>query len=271
MIPAVAKLGRKNRAYRGLNALESGLRRVCDDVRTISPKDPVPDECDFLVMWSDKPRPARLDANRKKLPTLVMDRGYFYRHETVSLGWNGLNGSALRPDPRTPGELPYVLPELRPWKQTPDEGILICGQVPGDAALEGVNIDDWVRQARETMRTRYPRYRITYRPHPKTLPPGHSQPPLAEIIRDYGLVVTYSSNAGVDAAINGVPVIACSSMSMAYDVSSIDLRAPLVRRERDEWLNTVAWSQFVPEQLVEGTAAEYMMEAYDAACRQIRG
>ena len=160
-------------------------------------------------------------AQRLGIPILVIEHGYYGdRLQSVSLGWNGINGRAIRPPP---GNAPRPFPVLKRWvDHRPETGrILIPLQVPKDESLEGTDIRLWIKQKVKELRLKYPDAQIEVRHHPETLwettefPEdgafwADSTKPILDVIRDYALVATYSSNVGVDAIRFGVPATADS-------------------------------------------------------------
>jgi len=236
---------------------------------------PPPPAADAYLCWGWRKGKA-LRARTGK-PVLVMERGYIGdRFRWVSLGWNGLNGRAFFAKSGCDGtrlarHFPAVLDT--DWKSCRSGPAVIMGQVAGDAALE---FCDWPRWQIEALRS-IERLGLSprFRPHPVSIARGHKlhfsarlpriDGALNEVLAKAALVVTWNSNSGVDAALAGVPVIACDIGSMAWDVAAkslaadpFDLPSPAARLR---WAQELAWCQWLPEEIASGAAWEHIGKA----------
>jgi hypothetical protein len=159
---------------------------------------------------------------------------------------------------------------LAPWR-TEGRHVLVVGQVPGDAALRGVDIVSWMeRTVREIARhTARP---ILIRPHPMTsdrdlagfrhlsgLREGvtlQSPPrgPMARSLEGAWVTVCHSSGAAIDSLLAGVPAITTSEASMAWPVTGHDLaqvdRPRMMARE--QWLHDLCYAQWTVDEIREG-------------------
>jgi hypothetical protein len=88
---------------------------------------------------------------------------------------------------------------------------------------------------------------------------------LAEALAGAAFAVTWNSNSGVDAAMAGVPVVAMDEGSMAWPVAAHDLGAVPRLPERRPWAAQLAWCQWRPEEIADGTAWEALSGAVVAA------
>lgn len=82
----------------------------------------------------------------------------------------------------------------------------------------------------------------------------HKSNGMTEALKNCWAVVTHSSVAGVEAVINGIPVICpdtCPAWPVGADLSKIE--SPLMP-ERDKWVNTLTYSQFTLDELKNGYA-----------------
>jgi hypothetical protein len=164
-----------------------------------------------------------------------------------------------------------ALPAPAPYRKS-GEHIVVFGQTPGDASLDGIDINQWIvsniRRLLEVSKRR-----IVLRLHPRALTDAQSitsmlgpdcgvllQNParvsLGEALDGAWAAVTYSSGAAIDALMRGVPVVAMSPGSFAYDVAehSVDtIEAPQFH-DREPWLNRLAHCQWSLTELREGTA-----------------
>ena len=147
------------------------------------------------------------------------------------------------------------LPPLQPYRRN-GQNVIVMGQVPGDAALRGLDIDEWIVNTSTRLR------QLTDRPVRVRLHPGAGTPDpkliaalqvigvaveepsrsFANSCQDAWAVVTYCSGAAIDALMAGVPAIATSSASFAWDVTDHDLACVVSPTEfpREEWLERLA-------------------------------
>lgn len=236
---------------------------------------PLPTDADAYLCWGW--RKGRALRARTGKPVLVMERGYVGdRFRWTSLGWNGLNGRAFfarsgRDGARLARHFPQALAGA--WKTDRSGPAVIMGQVQGDAALE---FCDWPRWQIEAVRA-IERLGLEphFRPHPVSLERRHPLPlarrlhridgALDEVLARASLVVTWNSNSGVDAALAGVPLIACDIGAMAWDVAAkslgadpFDLPSPA---QRLAWAQELAWCQWLPEEIAAGDAWEHIGKA----------
>lgn len=219
---------------------------------------------DLAVIWSH--RNHRLFALQDERDYLVMERGYIGdRHEWTALCFNGLNGYADRMPAGDSGERFDTMATLTPWRED-GQYALVCGQVPGDASIAGVNIERWVsEQCRELLDYGYD---VRYRPHPqyggRFCPRGVSLSTgsLTDDLSGAAVVVTYNSNSGTDAVLAGVPTVTTDRGSMTWDVSTHEI-GELYRGERSAWAAWIAWQQWRRDEICNGDAWEYLRHRYD--------
>lgn len=196
---------------------------------------------------------------------LVAERGYIGdRFKWTSLGWNGLNGRAAFPEPPDDGARwrAHFEPLIAPWREGGDY-ILMMGQVPGDMAIRGVNLDRWyLDTARDLARHGLP---VRFRPHPMALERRMVSDiagapildgPLVGALTGAAWVVTYNSNSAVDAVLAGVPAVSCDLGSMAWDITGHDVLKPPPKPYRGEWASRMAWTQWTDDEIESGRAWE---------------
>jgi len=252
--------------------------------------------CDVAVIWGFKPPEfiARLKTFGARI--LVMERGYFPdRMQWTSMGWDGLNNRAVFPQrgPQVPGagslgtdfdggarfraHWPGL---LQPWQDNSQGHALVCGQVPGDAAVHGVNLDAWAQDAVTQLRERPGSPgRIVYRPHPYLIRNGRAvncphgaelstKATLAEDLRGARLCVTYNSNSGVEAVCAGIPTVTTDEGAMAWPVAVHSIQefitSPLrhsATPDRLSWAHQLAWRQWRLEEIASGAAWEALKHA----------
>ena len=218
-----------------------------------------PDGSDVHAFWGMHRRWGKT-ALAKGGPCLIVERAYLGdRFHWRAMGWNGLNGRAdfLNADVPDDRWRKYWADSVKPWRDGGDYALVI-GQVQGDASLEGANAYQWAVDACAKAKRKYGR--VVYRPHPLA---RHKRPirgaeyqdgDIAEAFAGASVVITYCSNTAVEAVMAGIPAVAITPMSMAWDVTSHDIGAPLVRPDRGEWGRRLAYCQWLPEEIESGEA-----------------
>jgi len=136
--------------------------------------------------------------------------------------------------------------------------ILICRQSAAFYALHGINRDDWVRSVIQTIRQH------TDRPieiRDKMLG-DMTEMLFARALQDVHAVVVYTSVAGVQAAVNGVPCFAtekCASLVFgSNDLSEIE--NPKLPDNREELAASLANNQWTIEEIRNGLAWRMLNE-----------
>jgi hypothetical protein len=201
-----------------------------------------------------------IDAQKKNgRHFLVMERGYIGdRFKWTSLGFDGLNGRATFPAIQDGGKRwdKHFQQFLKPWRGAHSNLAVIMGQVPGDAALQGVDFVHWVIKTAGQLKAKD--FSVAFRPHPnprsrlrsvaniKTL-----DGTLEQALNQAALVVTYNSNSGVDAVLAGTPVYAADRGSMVYELSNGLNR---VQPDRTLWTRKMAYTQWLSEEIESGEA-----------------
>lgn len=202
---------------------------------------------------------------------VVIDSGYVKRGEGegnyFACGLGGLNGWADFRNRDMPSDRWEKLnTPLIPWKRD-GEHIVLCGQVPWDASVQHINMEEWLHNTARHIRMLTDR-QIRYRPHPLAIQYSPkkldgcttSLEPLSEDMKDAWAVVTYNSNSGVEAVINGIPNFCLGSGAMTYGVCNLDLQdieSP-VMFDRDQWAFNLAYAQWTPEEMRLGKAWEHL-------------
>lgn len=248
-----------------LNAFAEGLRRhgLSPRIRSIGN----PAKCDLAVVWGAKRRTEMATGRR----FLVLERGYVGDRLTkwTSAGFDGLNGRAdfQNGDITSPERWKdHHFGEMKPRQPPRKDGyVLILGQVPGDAAILGINFGAWARRvASELIRAGE---RVAYRPHPNF---GtwcnvegviHLAP--KEVSFDQALagakrVVAYNSNGSVLSVLAGIPTVTVDPGAMAWGVTGHDPLVQPVLADRTLWASRLAWCQWTAEELAAGDAWDHL-------------
>lgn len=127
-------------------------------------------------------------------------------------------------------------------QSNPDGHDLICGQWPSDPThpfRSKDQLDEWVA----SVKAEYPR--AIYRPHPRLIPSAKT---LEEDLEGARYVITWSSNAGIDALIAGIPVIAKGNPPYQ------ELCGPTFpcRESWEHYFNRLSYVQYTLEELATG-------------------
>lgn len=226
---------------------------------------------DLAVIWAHQDEKLFQIQRESGAHYLVMERGYIgdihNRRKYTSLGFDGLNGRARFPEPRDPDRWRRLM-QLHPWRIGGDY-VLVMGQVRGDAAVAGVDLEGWYEATarRIAMASGLP---VRFRPHPQSVEryevrdvPGteRSTGTLEQALDGAAAVATYSSNSGVDAVLAGVPVWACDEGSMVKSIAGRDLDEMPPRPDRTEWANRIAHAQWENEtEIAGGVAWDHLKE-----------
>lgn len=185
-----------------------------DILETQDKFDLIRDNTDLVVFWSMRWDAVIQDCKRMGIPFFCLEMGYIDRENFASVNLNGLNG---RSQLQVPNNNARCMKHGWYQKDTkvPGNKIVIMGQMPGDRSLEGININDWALKVHE--RYKSIGLHTEFKPHPLYRGEIPKIPIFTgDIHKDASYIVTYSSNSGVDAWLNGVAAIAHSEMSMLW-------------------------------------------------------
>lgn len=253
-------LSKKNHQHTHGHAIAEGFAN--NGIQTFFFYDDPPKNVDFLAVWGWRRAPLWRARGHE---ILVMERGYIGdRFEWTSIGWNGLNGRARFNSAFDTGErLETNYGKLiKPWRHKKNGYALIMGQVPGDAALAGTDIFKWAVNTAEELKAfghevRYRHHPLAFnnlRPTPLPSMPGT----LDEALAGAKFVVTYNSNSGVDAVINGIPTVTTDVGAMAWPVTSHDTEMPIITPDRKQWLIDMSWKQWSLDEIKSGSFWQYV-------------
>lgn len=200
---------------------------------------------------------------------IILETGYINRGDMpdnhYAVGLNNMNGRADFRNSNSPPDRANLLNvDLKPWRKA-GEHILLCGQVPWDSSVEGVDHQAWLLKAFDTLIQHTDRP-IMFRKHP--LSPEIELPlsmmsrggPIEKDLEGAWAHVSYNSNSGVDAVLNGIPSFAFDDYSMVAKLAKRDLAAieDPATPDRTQWLNDIAYAQWTPEELANGSAWKHL-------------
>ena len=122
---------------------------------------------------------------------------------------------------------------------------------------------NWTQETVEQIK-RYTDRPIKIREKPRgrgTSGPSEAKVPLSEDLKDAWCLVTSCSIAAVEAQCMGIPVI-CDEKSFAKEIGGqelADIENPFFVG-CEEWLYSLAYQQFTPEEFTNGTAVEILLD-----------
>lgn len=135
----------------------------------------------------------------------------------------------------------------------PDGYVLLCGQVPEDAAVLDVDYPAWLKGQWDYYTARGER--VLFRPHPRAVTQPFNSPPeltnrgdLKTALAGAKFVVCYNSNTGHDALLAGVPVV-CDPVAPYAELSGET--CPSVER-RQHYFSRAAYGQWRHSEIVTG-------------------
>lgn len=175
--------------------------------------------------------------------------------------------------------------EMRPWR-TDGDHILLIGQTLFGLSSQKVNIYDWYRLAVKRIRAQTNRL-IVFRHHPRLVkiraegsrldkdrreitkalgsPKGFEWSQgwtMADDLKNAWCAVNYTSNAGVQAVLKGVPVFAGSDGNMAWEVANQDVKMVNIESpsfpERKQWVYNLAYAQWNVAEMIEGKPWQHL-------------
>ena len=139
--------------------------------------------------------------------------------------------------------------------------ILVC---PSSTGIHNyLDRPNWIQETVEQIK-RYTDRPIKVREKPRgrgTSGPSEAKVPLAEDLKDAWCLITSCSIAAIEAQCMGIPVF-CDEKSFAKDVGFhelADIENPFFVGCED-WLYSLAYQQFTPEEIANGTAVEILMD-----------
>lgn len=268
---------RRTQSTPWLDAFAEGARRHGEHVVCGTSK---PLDVDVAVTWSAKKYRINEAMAAREKDVLIVEHGYFgdRTKKFCSCGFNGLNGRAdfLMPISKPAGRWEKHKVEVKPWRQTDGDYVLILGQVDGDASMKAFRPGWYERIATEAKAVfGLP---VVFRPHPlaRKTSGGSALKVLGGTLEDAlagaHCAITWNSNSGVDAILAGIPTFVFDEGSMAWPVAGHRLKTDLFRPDRTLWLRHLAYCQWTIKELESGETwdflkgAKYEAKSCHAAC-----
>lgn len=258
-------------------------------------------ECDVAVFFGSwKPREKgthqtrfAVAANAKRfvcIETPLLNRRTDRENSSWRVGVNGfLNLDAMWPTLKN-NTADRRLQELginwQGWKLNETGHVLVALQLPGDASLRGMDINEWAYRAIVDIRSQSDR-RIILRNHPmssqrafvdheslarKLLLAGITNiqfsdgavVPWVDDLTNAYCTVTYTSGLAIDSVIAGIPTIACDPGNFAWglgtklpvEINNLQLAS---NDQVQDWLRNLAGCQWTNEEMRVGTTWEYLL------------
>jgi hypothetical protein len=258
-------------------------------------------ECDVAVFfgsWKPREKGSHLTRtavalNAKKfvcIETPLLTRVTDQENQYWRIGVNGfLNLDALWPTlnaTSAAARLKELGIDWTGWNSNRDGHILVALQLPGDASLRGIDINDWVYRTIMDIRKKSDRF-IVVRNHPlasqrafgdheelarKLLLAGVQNirfsdgqiVPWKQDLDDAYCTVTYTSGLAIDSVLSGIPTIACDPGNFAWGISSNSVQdINNVKLESTElvkkWLRNIAGCQWSNQEMRNGTAWQHLL------------
>jgi len=179
------------------------------------------------------------------------DHAYFgrFRYYRITRGTLQLDGTEHRSAPASRLRFEALGVKIRPWRTTGDH-ILVCPPDRIYAGLIGFDADRWLQAVLEDIK-RHSRRPIRVRC--RELGEGRGCP-LSEDLEGAWCMVTYTSNAAVEALCAGIPVICtgpCAGRLLGSGSVS-EVRFPRTPPGRVEWAAWLAANQWTMDEIAAG-------------------
>jgi len=164
--------------------------------------------------------------------------------------------------------------ELKPERETNEyKPIIVVLQLPGDASLCGHDISEWCVRTVRSIRAVTDRKIIIRKPQVErpyliqealnfknvTVQDGKHEN-VKSTIQAAHAVVTFSSGMGVEALIEGTPVIAHHNASFVYDITPnrIEDIESITLPDRKQWINDMAYTTWSIKEIGTGLPWEHL-------------
>ena len=208
-------------------------------------------------------------------PIIVLEVGALKRNTTWKVAIGGINNEAHfgHTTNNDNARLTSLGVTVQDWKDTKDtNSIIICGQHQASHQWRNMPpVSDWISNTIREIRQHtdrpikvrsHPRYPFSFNKTGANV--EESVPKRIDIVQDFydfdaelstaHCVVNWSSNPAIEAALTGVPVFTGPD-SLAYAVAnhSFDTIETLVKPNRQQWANDLAYTEWHVDEIALGT------------------
>lgn len=229
-------------------------------------------DCEFAIVagMRSSSLAGRIFARNHRIPCAVTDLGYMKRASNSRdiVGYNQLGWGVLGWVPK--GEISddrfqALEQDFQSKRRRPGKHILVAGQVPGDAQhnMNRHELECWLQAATMKAQEQFPGIPVVYRPHPLATRvrlligdytvqiPAEVTP--REAVADAVALVAFNSTLGVDALLEGVPLI-CDNGAHFHQAAGGE------EELRYDHLCRLAYAQWNLEEFKSGEAIRFMLE-----------
>lgn len=258
-------------------ALEAGIRRHGISVKRKFEFEYTQIEADIAVFYGlEGSLPKIFRDYREKAKAAYVDLGYWKRKEPKARfdGYHKIVINDRHPTAyfqqrqHDDSRSRFMDVEIKPWRSGGDGHILIAGMGDKAAEAEGYEPEQWERWAIKKLRVITNRH-LVYRPKPswKRARPiagvGYS-PKTTELIhslRNCHAVFTHHSNVAVEAICMGIPAWCWKGVAVPFASQDFtQLKRPVMRDDRQQWINDIAWCQWNTAEMRSGLAWMHLQE-----------
>ena len=284
---------------KALDKFALGIKQNGDTYDAEYPTEQEPDCYVIFGSWKDRDQPhhnAKREVVQSGKPFVVIETPIFGRkpvqnHISDDCFRVGLNGflnyrgkfvpDGFQPDANRLGMMCERLDVEIVDEQNKKGPIVLALQLPGDASLEGQDINKWFADWVEKMlliEDKVVRFPQLPREYDRTvldracdtgwkLQQGDYRS-LQPTLRGSRLTISYSSGFGTDSIIAGTPAIVDSEASFAYDVAHkdiMDLHSPFFpsTEDRIRWLSRLAYHQWFMDEFESGECWRHIKALMD--------
>ncbi|GAA4440511.1 hypothetical protein [Bremerella cremea] len=199
---------------------------------------------------------------------IVVEEGIIHREHYFTVGWGGPDGRVNFCNWNCPADRWELLKvRVMPWRNT-GKHVLLCGQIPWGSSVQHTDHAQWCRTT--AMQLRYLTSRpIVFRPHPlhrdaidmRSVDVQLSTAPsLQEDLYDAWAIVTFNSNAGVEATLAGIPAFVAEDSENGDAVLNRrleEIETPSMP-PRSQWLYNLAYTQWTPTEIADGKTLKHL-------------
>jgi hypothetical protein len=233
----------------------------------------------WSVLWNGRMKENQRVWNHyrsQNKPVFVLEVGALNRGRLWKVSVNGINGSALfGPTGMDSARRNSIGINLKPWHQS-DE-IILCIQHALSQQWEGMpSTNQWVENNINEIR-KFTDRKIIIRSHPrwtyqskqvfKNVEIQHPRPNNESInfknsLNSAWAIISWNSNPGVVAALEGVPVFV-GPASLAQPVGNSNLKnieSPLMP-DREQWANDLAYTEWSVDEILAGKPLERLLSS----------